>query len=227
MKRALVFLIIITINFCFSQEIVNREIGEFYKIQIYDILKVNLIKSDTNKVIISGEFPKNVVVKNKNGELKIRMGIEKRLSGGSTKIDVFYKDLYRIEAKEGSFVFSKDTLKSRSLYLKSESGAKVSLKTQVEDLTVKAITGGEVMLSGSNTHNEVIIYTGGQVDLKNLTNQTSKVYIKAGGVVDVLTSSLLEIDIKAGGVVNVHTKTNKIIEKRVLGGVVNYLYNDN
>jgi hypothetical protein len=227
MTRALVFLIIITTNFSFSQEIIKRDLGDFHKIQTYDLLKVNLIKSDTNKVVISGKFPKNVVVKNKNGELKIRMGVEKRLNGSSTKLDIFYKELYRIEAKEGSFIFSKDTLTSRSLFIKSESGAKITLKTQIQDLTIKSITGGEVVLSGYNTHNEVIVFTGGQVNLKNLENQTSKVYIKAGGLVDVSTKNLLEVDIKAGGIVNIHTKTNKIIEKRILGGEVNYLYNDN
>ena len=108
MKKTLFLLFFITFIFSFSQNEIKRELGDFYKIQTYDLLKVNLIKSDKNHVIISGQHPNYVVVKNKNGELKIRMGVEKRLSGSETKVDLYYKNIYRIEAKEGSFVFSKD-----------------------------------------------------------------------------------------------------------------------
>ena len=179
MKKTLFLLLILSSFFSYSQNEIKRELGDFYKIQTYDLLKVNLIKSDKNYVIISGQHPNYVVVKNKNGELKIRMGIEKRLSGSETKVDLYYKTIYRIEAKEGSVVFSKDTVSEPSLFLKSQ----------------------------------------------NLKTETTKVFIKAGGVVDVYTTSLLELDLKAGGEVNVHHKTNKIIEKITLGGIVNYLYN--
>ena len=41
----------ITVLFSFSQNEINRELGDFYKIQTYDLLKVNLIKSNKNFVI--------------------------------------------------------------------------------------------------------------------------------------------------------------------------------
>jgi hypothetical protein len=224
MKKTLFLFSLVTALFSFSQNEINRELGDFHKIQTYDLLKVNLIKSDKNFVIISGQHPNYVVVKNKNGELKIRMGIEKRLSGSETKVDLYYKSIYRIEAKEGSFVFSKDTIAEPSLFLKSESGSTVSLKLKTSDLSVRSITGGKISLSGSANHNEIDAYTGGQVNAEKLNTQTTKVFIKAGGVVDVYATTLLELDLKAGGEVNVHHKTNKIIEKITLGGIVNYLY---
>ena len=224
MKKTLFLLSFFTFILSFSQNETNREIGDFHKIQTYDLLKVNLIKSDKNHVIISGQHPNYVVVKNKNGELKIRMGIEKRLSGSETKVDLYYKSIYRIEAKEGSFIFSKDSVLEPSLYIKSESGSLISLKVKTSDLSTKAITGGRISLSGSANHHEIDAYTGGQVKAEKLKTETTKVFIKAGGVVDVYTTSLLELDLKAGGEVNVHHKTNKIIEKITLGGIVNYLY---
>ena len=154
------------------------------------------------------------------------MGVEKRLSGAQTKIDLYFKSIYRIEAKEGSFVFSKDIISEPSLFIKSESGAKVSLKINSSDLSSKAITGGQITLTGNTGHNEIDAYTGGQVNAKNLSSETTKVFIKAGGVVDVYAISLLELDLKAGGEANVHYKTNKVIEKITLGGVVNYLYKE-
>ena len=225
MKKNLFLLLILSSFFSNSQNEIKRELGDFYKIQTYDLLKVNLIKSDKNHVIISGQHPNYIVVKNKNGELKIRIDIEKRLSGSETKVDLHYKTIYRIEAKEGSVVFSKDTVSEPSLFLKSESGSTISLKIKTSDLSARAITGGKVSITGTANHNEIDAYTGGQVNAQNLKTETTKVFIKAGGVVDVYATSLLELDLKAGGEVNVHHKTNKIIEKITLGGIVNYLYN--
>ena len=225
MKKSVLFLLLISLSFTFSQNNDERKIGEFYKLQTYDLLKINLIKSDVNKVIVNGEHPNYVVVKNKNGNLKIRMSLEKRLGGSETKVDLYYKSIYRIEAKEGSMVFSKDTIEEPSLYIKSESGATVSAKIKTTDLNANALTGGKISLSGAANHNEIKAVTGGQVLAKNLITETTQVLIKAGGLVNVYATSFLEIDLKAGGEVNVFHKTNKIVEKITLGGIVNYLYN--
>ena len=225
MKKSVLFLLLISISFTFSQNNDERKIGEFYKLQTYDLLKINLIKSDVNKVVVNGEHPNYVVVKNKNGNLKIRMSLEKRLGGSETKVDLYYKSIYRIEAKEGSMVFSKDTIEEPSLYIKSESGATVSAKIKTTDLNANALTGGKISLSGAANHNEIKAVTGGQVLAKNLVTETTQVLIKAGGLVNVYATSFLELDLKAGGEVNVFHKTNKIVEKITLGGIVNYLYN--
>ena len=224
MKYAILLTTILITFFSFSQNDIKRDLGEFYKIHTYDLLKVNLIKSNINKVVISGEYPGNVVVKNKNGELKIRMGIEKRLAGSGTKIDLYYINLYRVEAKEGSFVFSKDTVIEPSLFIKAESGEIVSLKVKTPDLTLKSTTGAQINISGEAKDSEVDVFTGGKVSGKALKTETTKVFIKAGGTVDVYATALLELDLKAGGEANVYYKTRQIIEKITLGGVVNYLY---
>jgi len=226
MKHTFVLTTLLITFFSFSQNQTNRDPGDFHKLQTYDLLKVNLIKSNENKAVISGKHTGNVVIKNKNGELKVRMGVEKRLSGSETKVDLYYKNIYRIEAKEGSFVFSKDTIIEPSLFIKSESGARVSLKVNTSDLVSRALSGGKITLTGTASHNEIDAYTGGWVNAKNLTTQTTKVFIKAGGVVDVYATALLELDLKAGGEANVYHKTSKIVEKITLGGVVNYLYKD-
>jgi len=226
MKHTFLLTTLLITFFSFSQNQINRGLGDFHKLQTYDLIKVNLIKSNENKAVISGKHTGNVVIKNKNGELKVRMGVEKRLSGSETKVDLYYKNIYRIEAKEGSFVFSKDTIIEPSLFIKSESGARVSLKVNTSDLVSRALSGGKITLTGAARHNKIDAHTGGWVNVKNLTTQTTKVFIKAGGVVDVYATALLELDLKAGGEANVYHKTSKIVEKITLGGVVNYLYKD-
>ena len=36
----------------FSQRIIDTEVGEFNKIKVFDLIEVNLIQSDENKIMI-------------------------------------------------------------------------------------------------------------------------------------------------------------------------------
>ena len=85
----------------------ERKIGDFQKLSVYDGINVELIKSDTNRVEINGKNTAYIVVKNKNGDLKIRLSVERRFSGNRTKVSVFYKNLYSVISHEGANVFFK------------------------------------------------------------------------------------------------------------------------
>ena len=225
MKKTILIIISLFCGISFSQSN-DRDLGEFHKLQTYDLIKVNLIKSDANKISISGQFPKNVDVKNKNGELKIKMGIEKRFSGSETMVDLYYKEIYKIEAKEGSLIYSADSIIEQSLILKTESGGKINLKINTNDVSCYSKTGGELTVSGKTNYQDIYVNTGGNVRAKRLKTNTTSVDIKAGGVVDVFATNFLELNVKAGGEVNVHSNTKKIIEKKLLGGTINYLYKE-
>jgi hypothetical protein len=66
MKHALLLTTFLITSFSFSQNQINRGLGDFHKVQTYDLLKVNLIKSEENKVVISGKYAGSVVIKTKN-----------------------------------------------------------------------------------------------------------------------------------------------------------------
>ena len=74
-----ILLLFITIPI-FSQVKINRDLGDFSKVAVYDGINLELVKHDENKVEITGKNTEFVVVKNKNGDLKIRLNLEKRFS---------------------------------------------------------------------------------------------------------------------------------------------------
>ena len=119
MKRIIytLTLFIYTRYFTSSNRKKNRD---FQKLSVYDGINVELIKSDTNRVEITGKNTAYIVVKNKNGDLKIRLSVEKRFSGNRTKVSVFYKNVYSIISHEGANIFSKDTIIQADLKLKSK-----------------------------------------------------------------------------------------------------------
>ena len=95
MKNITYILLLFTISIS-SQVKIDRELGDFSKVAVYDGINLELIKSEENKVEISGKNTSFVVVKNKNGDLKIRLNLERRFSGDRTKVKLYYKTLYNI-----------------------------------------------------------------------------------------------------------------------------------
>ena len=115
---------------------------------MYDGINLELIKSEENKVEITGNNTNFVVVKNKNGDLKIRLNLEKKFSGDKTKVTLYYKTLYIIISHEGSNIFSKEKIKQADINIKAHTGSRQNLTVDLNTLTTTAATGANINISG-------------------------------------------------------------------------------
>ena len=223
MKRLILTLLIIP-SLLASQEEINRNLGEFTKLSIYDGINVELIKSDENKVETSGENTRFVVVKNKNGNLKIRLNVQKRFSGDRTMAKLYYKNLYSFIAHEGSNLFSKDTIKQADLKIKAHTGSRIDIPVELNSISVTSTAGAKITLRGSSTYLEASSATGSEINARNMVIMDGEVSALSGSMVDVRAETSLEAIARIGGVINIHSKTERITEKVSLGGSVIYLY---
>ena len=223
MKRFILTLLIIP-SLLVSQEEVNRYLGEFTKLSIYDGINVELIKSDENKVEASGENTRFIVVKNKNGNLKIRLNVQKRFSGDRTMVKLYYKNIYSFIAHEGSNIFSKDTIKLADLKIKGHTGSRIDVPVKLNSISVTSTAGAKITLRGSSTYLEASSATGSEINARNMVIEDGEVSAFSGSMVDVRAERSLEAIARIGGVINVHSKTERITEKVSLGGAVIYLY---
>ena len=223
MKRFILTLLIIP-SLLVSQEEINRNLGEFTKLSIYDGINVELIKSDENKVEASGENTRFVVVKNKNGSLKIRLNVQKRFSGDRTMVKLYYKNIYSFIAHEGSNIFSKDTLKQADLKIKGHTGSRIDIPVELNSISVTSTAGAKITLRGSSTYLEASSATGSEINARNMVVGDGEVSALSGSMIDVRAETSLEAIARIGGVINVHSKTERITEKVSLGGSVIYLY---
>ena len=223
MKKILYIILFVTIPL-FSQVKIDRDLGEFSKVAVYDGINLELIKSEENKVEITGNNTKFVVVKNKNGDLKIRLNLEKRFSGDRTKVTLFYKTLYSVISHEGSNVFSKETIKQADINIKAHTGSRQNLIVDLNTLNTTAATGANINISGKTEYHDTSSSTGAEIKAKDLASNETYATATTGGVLDVSATKELEANSKLGGTINVHEKTDKITESISVGGVVNYLY---
>ena len=225
MKHIVIIFLLGTFTFL-GQSKIDRNLGDFSKVAVYDGINLELIKSDENKVEITGKNTNFVVVKNKNGDLKIRLNLERRFSGDKTKVSLFYKTLYNIISHEGSNIFSKDTIKQADLNVKANTGSTLNFIVALNTLNTTYATGSTVNLSGNAEYHDCSNYTGAEIDAEKLTTTETYATSTTGGLIEVSATKELEANSKLGGIINVYEKTDKIVESISLGGVVNYIYNE-
>ena len=225
MKKIIYILALVVLPNLLSAQ-TERKLGDFQKLSVYDGINVELIKSDTNRVEINGKNTAYIVVKNKNGDLKIRLSVERRFSGNRTKVSVFYKSLYSIISHEGANVFSKDTINQADLNLKANSGSRQNMIVKLNTLQATATAGAKINIKGLAKYQELSATTGAEIMASKVENEEANVVSTTGALIDVSTTKDLKVNSKIGGIINVHTKTDKITEKISVGGAVNYLYDD-
>ena len=165
-----------------------------------------------------------MVVKNKNGDLKIRLNLERRFSGDRTKVTLYYETLYNIISHEGSNIFSKDTLKQADLNIKANSGSTQNFLINLNTLNTVAATGANINISGKVEYHDTTVSTGAEINAEKLRTTETYATSTTGGLLNVSATKELEANSKLGGIINVHEKTDKITESISGGGVVNYLY---
>ncbi len=220
MKQILSILAIIISSILFAQEPIEKSIGEFTELKVYDLIEVELIKSRKDKVVISGSNAKEVLVNNKNGKLKIKMSLERIFDGNKTKVKLYYTSLDLIDVNEGAKVHSKDVIKQFEIDLKSQEGGKIDVKLNTTYANIKAVTGGSIKTSGKSKRQEISLLTGGVYKGGELKTENTEVAIRAAGEAHVNASDLVDIKIRAGGDVYVYGNPKTVNESRVFGGRV-------
>jgi len=201
-----------------AQNTVEKAVGEFKELKVYDLIEVELIKSKDNKVIITGKNAEDVVVVNKNGKLKIKMNLEESYDGNSTTVKLYYSSVDILDANEGAVISSKDKIKQFEIELRAQEGGRINVALKVKTASIKSVTGGIIETSGKSEKQDISINTGGVYKGKELKTVTTKVVIRAAGEADVNASDFVDIRIRAGGDVFIYGNPERVDESRVIGG---------
>ncbi|WP_435624020.1 head GIN domain-containing protein [Flagellimonas sp.] len=200
---------------------ITKDLRSFSEVKAFDGLSVNLIKSNENKAVIKGANTNKVAVVNNGGVLKLRMEIDKIFSGYRTFIDLYYSENLKVlDTNEDARISSEDTFSQNVLELKAQEGGELEINCQVEQLLIKAVTGGEVMAKGFSKNQDVIINTGGGYNGKELKTEFTTISVNAGGRASIYATEYVKATVKAGGLVEVYGDPVKMDEKKVFGGKI-------
>lgn len=201
---------------------IEKNVGDYSSLKIYDKIPVELIKSSKNKVEISGELENDVEVINKNGDLKIRLKTLSLLKGDKVNVKVYYTNLTDIQASQGSMINSHDKLKTTSLYLTANEGSSIKLDVDTDRLEIKSNSGGENIVNGKTDVLVVNANSGGKFYGKTLKAKNATLTTNAGGEIEAYVSETVEARTRAGGNIDVYGSPKVKNDKKFAGGKITY-----
>lgn len=216
--KKLFFISLLVCSQLFAQTPITKTLGEFSELKVYDLINVELIKSDENKIVISGENSQDVRVVQKNNTLKIKMKLDKMFRGATTQIKLYYTSVDKIDANEGAIIKVKSEIKQYELILKAQEGAQISATINTKLLIVKSVTGGVVNTLGEAENQDVTLRTGGIYNGGKTKAQNSYVLIKAGGEASLNTENVLDVKIFSGGDIFVYGTPKQLKQNKLFGG---------
>ena len=218
MKKVLTLCLFLVALNVVAQRTIDKEVGDFNKIKVFDLIEVNLIKSDENRILIKGDNVYDIKFVNKDGTLKLRMELEKKFRGEDTMIEVYYTHLDVIDGNEGAKIVGNELISQNSIELRAQEGARIKIGMEVENVDVRAVTGGIVEASGIATNQVVVLNTGGVFEGRDLKTEVASVKISAGGEAELHASEKVDINVRAGGDVYVYGNPREVNKNTLAGG---------
>ena len=146
------------------------------------------------------------------------MDLDEKFDGNKTNVILYYKAIDVIDVNEGAYVSSEDTFQQHKIELRAQEGGVIKLMLDVTENEVKAVTGGEIEVSGKTIRQDISLNTGGKFQGKHLESESSYVAVRAAGDAHVNASKLADVKIRAGGDVYIYGNPEKVNESKVLGG---------
>jgi len=222
MKNTITILALLLVAFnSFGQLKKTKQLDKFTKVKVYDRIMVELVKSNENKIVITGDDQDEIRISNKNGLLKIRMEFDNFLDGDEAKAVLYYTEpLSLLDANENAKISSKETFEGERVEIKAQEGGHIDLKIDIADLYTKSISGSVVTLTGKAQIQEIMVNTGGKIYNKELDTSETTVVVNAGGRADVKASKRVKAKVRAGGSIYIYGNPKEVDRDKVFGGKI-------
>jgi len=222
MKKWFIGLFLLVVTMITAQNKVIVKLEKIDELKVYNGLKINLIKSDEQKLVIQGEKAKDVTFNNKKGVLKIKLKLASTFDSKKVTIDLYYNsNIAELDVNQGAIITSKDIFKQMNLTVSVQEASYIKLNVELDYLKVKGITGGNIRLNGITKNQNVRLVSGASYEGFSLTSDQAVVYVSMGSTAEINATEILDATAKIGAVVNYKGKPKSVTSQESLGGKVN------
>lgn len=219
--KKLVLLLLLLSSVVYSQNSIVTNLGDFTSLKVFSGLKVELIRSDVSKIVVSGKKADQVSIKNKNGLLKLSLKFTDGFTYDDVKIELFYSaPIAILDANEGSYIISEEKVQQQHLEVKVQEGAQIDLQIKTKYLTIKTVSGGGIDLSGSTQNQTIDANSGGIYDGFYLESKQTTVTSSSGAIANVNVKEMLDANVNLGGTIYYKGNPEELKTKKVLGGKI-------
>ena len=202
-----------------AQEI-TIDLDNFTEIEVSNGLKVNLIKAEENKAIITGNSRDKVEIAIKDGILRVQSSLNHIWNEDNTMVSVYYKQLLRVEASQNSEIEICGKITQPIIEFKTSEGADIFAHVEVENFIARSITGGKLEIIGAAKDQIIDLKAGGDFKGENLIGNTVDISLSAGGKANVFGKKYVKANVTAGGTIYVYGQPEKLDKKTTFGGTI-------
>jgi Putative auto-transporter adhesin, head GIN domain len=219
--------------FSVPAQIERVKVQDFNVMYVFGPFKVDLIKSDVNKMEIdyNGMDAEEVLIKSKEGELSIKLRNRnffdfsnndwERRNHRYAKVTIYYKEIMALEARAGAIVRANETIMANDLFLVCKMGAEMRLDINTKKLELESSMGSAVNLTGKAEVVKIKSKMGSSVDASYLQSQEVTVSSSMGSEVSVFAEKELDASADFGASITYKGNPAKKHASRFLGAEVN------
>ncbi len=196
------------------------EIADFDAVEIDSGLRVNFIQSDDNRAVVSGSKREEVRIYNENQKLIISSRLRKIVEEKSAIVNIYYRDLKSVDAKENSDIELCGTIEQPEIAFIAREGAGIVAELNVNNLKATVITGGVLTLSGEAEIQNIEVRSEGFFRGEYVVGENVNVTIKGGGTANVNSILSVDAEVEAGGEVYIYGDPEKIVQNPGIAGTI-------
>lgn len=179
---------------------------EFGSIQVSNGLDVEIKKSTTTEVVLTGSTKNmdSVETTVENGKLTIKRIWRKNNSfcifcfNRAPEVTVYVPEINDIVLTNGSHLELADTLDTASLSLELVNGSSANVTAEVKELKLRLAQGSHLNLKGKSVSLDVLLKNGSNLNADELEVENTIAVLEQGSSADIWTTKTLDVTLRNG-----------------------------
>lgn len=211
-----------------KETITSKEFNvNFDEIKVVQSISAEVIKSDTEKVVISApqDILEDILVENNNGKLLIRFKPGLQISARNVHAKIFAKDFHTIEAASSARIDIKNQFTQDKTEVEVSSSAQISGNLEANELSIdvsssglfsgkvwavnleaEVSSSGSIQLSGKTKNAELDASSSGTLNATKLMAENAEVKATSSGSVSISAINQLSATASSSGSIEVLKK---------------------
>ena len=215
----------------------------FDEIKVAQSISAEVVKSDTEKVVISApsDIIDEILVENTDGKLFIHFKPKSNISARNVAAKIFVKDFSHLDATSSAKINVKDKFTQDKTDVKVSSSGSITGNLEANDLSVdvsssgsfsgeiwavnleaEATSSGDIKISGKAKNGELRASSSGSLKARDLNASYAEIQASSSGSVSLSVSTELDAAASSAGDISVYRTGNLTIknQKESSGGSI-------
>jgi hypothetical protein len=201
----------------------NRMVPEAFK-TIIAAKGLDVVLEQSNatgiSVVADDNLQSHIKTTVSNGVLKITSDINNYINVESKQIVVKAPNIESIEVWDGASFESKNTIKSKAIALKVNTGASLKISIECEKATIETATAGAIEIEGKAISLETAAASGSSIDAQKLLSNDIIASASTAGNINVNPLVSLNADAATGGTIHYFNVPKNLNKKSTTGGSI-------